>query len=105
MYENLNNHSGDRLEYEQKSFIICVLDNYDLSSIIGTLHWKSGQLLWHVDIESVWFERKSSEVMLHISCKEMEGDIRFSSMQPDKQREVTQMVYEEMNRWHELLDC
>lgn len=90
-HEALSSFTDDVLETRRAWFIQDIISHYDMVEI-GTLYF--GQLA--IDVESIYFNKEEQRLMLHISCKEMEGDIIFTSLQEDKQGKVVELVFEEM---------
>lgn len=90
-HEILNSFTDDVLETRRAWFIQDVISHYDMVEI-GTLYF--GQMA--IEVESIYFNKEEQRLMLHISCKEMEGDIIFTSLQEDKQGKVVELVFEEM---------
>ena len=94
-YFSLSEHTGKSLNMCRKWFVHEVISHYDMVEV-GILYF--GEMA--VDVESIYFDDEK-RLMLHISCKEMEGDIYYSSLQEEKQGDVVKLVFEEMKRIEE----
>lgn len=90
-YRSLKDFTDEALDQRRKMFIQEVIVHYDMVEF-GILYF--GEL--EMDLESIYYDRQERQLMLHISSKEMEGDILFSSLQRNKQKEVVDLIYEEM---------
>ena len=89
-YESLSKFEDKALDVRREWFIQDVINQYDMVEI-GTLYFGN----FTIDVESIYFDDEH-RLMLHVSCKEMEGDIIFSSLQREKQETVAKLVFEEM---------
>ena len=94
-YFSLSKHTGKSLDTQRKWFVHDVISHYDMVEV-GILYF--GEMA--VDVESIYFDDEQRP-MLHISCKEMEGDIYYSSLQEEKQRDLALLVFEEMKHIEE----
>ena len=94
-YESLSKFEDRALDVRREWFIQDVINQYDLVEI-GTLYFGN----FTIDVESIYFDDEH-RLMLHVSCKEMEGDIIFSSLQREKQETVAKLVFEEMKHIEE----
>ena len=94
-YFSLSEHTGKSLNMCRKWFVHNVISHYDMIEV-GILYF--GEMA--VDVESIYFGDEK-RLMLHISCKEMEGDIYYSSLQEEKQGDVVKLVFEEMKHIEE----
>lgn len=89
-YFSLSEYTGKSLDMRRKWFVHEVVCHYDMVEV-GILYF--GEMA--IDVESIYFDDEH-RLILHISCKEMEGDIFYSSLQEEKQGEVVRLVFEEM---------
>jgi hypothetical protein len=96
MYNNLQNFTDDALESRRKWFIQEAIQHYDMVEF-GIIYF--GEL--SIDLESIYYDSNENRIMLHISCKEMEGDIYFSSLQEKMQKKVTDLMFDEMKHIEE----
>ena len=90
-YKLLNEFTDGALDRRREWFIQDVIKQYDMVEV-GILYFGGME----IDIESIYYDNAEHRLMLHISCKEMEGDIIFSSLQREKQGKVAELVFEEM---------
>ena len=95
-YRSIEKMSGDTMERDGSEWLKDVVGLYDMVEV--GLVWFGDMCL---DIESVWYDNEQGEVMLHVGCKEFEGDITFVSMQTETQRKVLQIVMDEMAKIEE----
>ena len=95
-YLALDKYTDDELDKKQSEFIRNVIRHYDMVEIgdveIGNIYF---------DVESVFTDGEEEKIMLHLSSKELEGDIIYSSLQQDVQGKIVNLVYEEMKRIEE----
>lgn len=90
-YKFMSEFTDEALDRRREWFIQDAIKEYDMVEV-GILYF--GGL--EIDIESIYYDNAEHRLMLHISCKEMEGDILFSSLQRETQGKVAEMVFEEM---------
>lgn len=69
-HETLDDLTDEALDTRREWFIQEVINHYDMVEI-GTLYF--GDMA--IDVESVYYDKTEHLLMIHISCKEMEGDI------------------------------
>ena len=90
-HEALNGFTDEALDRRREWFIQEVINHYDMVEI-GTLYF--GDMA--IDVESIYYDKTEHRLMIHISCKEMEGDIIYTSLQREKQGKLVELVFEEM---------
>ena len=90
-HEALNGFTDEALDRRREWFIQEVINHYDMVEI-GTLYF--GDMA--IDVESIYYDKTEHRLMIHISCKEMEGDIIYTSLQKEKQGKLVELVFEEM---------
>ena len=90
-HEALNNLTDEVLDTRRERFIQEVINHYDMVEI-GTLYF--GDMA--IDVESIYYDKAEHRLMVHISSKEMEGDIIYTSLQREKQGKLVELVFEEM---------
>lgn len=90
-HEALNNLTDEVLDTRWERFIQEVINHYDMVEI-GTLYF--GDMA--IDVESIYYDKAEHRLMVHISSKEMEGDIIYTSLQREKQGKLVELVFEEM---------
>lgn len=78
-HEALNNLTDEVLDTRRERFIQEVINHYDMVEI-GTLYF--GDMA--IDVESIYYDKAEHRLMVHISSKEMEGDIIYTSLQREK---------------------
>ena len=90
-HEALDDLTDEALDTRREWFIQEVIDHYDMVEI-GTLYF--GDMA--IDVESIYYDKTEHRLMVHISSKEMEGDIIYTSLQREKQGKLVELVFEEM---------
>lgn len=90
-HEALNNLTDEALDRRREWFIQEVINHYDMVEI-GTLYFDDIA----IDVESIYYDKTEHRLMVHISSKEMEGDIIYASLQREKQGKLVELVFEEM---------
>ena len=90
-HETLNGFTDEVLDRRREWFIQEVISHYDMVEI-GTLYF--GDMA--IDVESIYFDKTERRLMVHISSKELEGDIIYISLQREKQGKLVELVFEEM---------
>ena len=73
-HEALDDLTDEALDTRREWFIQEVVDHYDMVEI-GTLYF--GDMA--IDVESIYYDKTEHRLMVHISSKEMEGDIIYTS--------------------------
>ena len=90
-HEALDDLTDEALDTRREWFIQEVINHYDMVEI-GTLYF--GDMA--IDVESIYYDKTEHRLMVHISSKEMEGDIIYTSLQREKQGKLVELVFEEM---------
>lgn len=90
-HEALNSFTDEALDKRREWFIQEVINHYDMVEI-GILYF--GEMA--IDVESIYYDKAEHRLMIHISSKEMEGDIIYTSLQREKQGKLVELVFEEM---------
>ena len=90
-HEAMNGITDEDLDRRTAGVIQQAINHYDMVEI-GTLYF--GDMA--IDVESVYYDKTEHRLMIHISCKEMEGDIIYTSLQREKQGKLVELVFEEM---------
>ena len=90
-HEALNGFTDEALDRRREWFIQEVINHYDMVEI-GTLYF--GDMA--IDVESIYYDKTEHRLMVHISSKEMEGDIIYTSLQRERQGKLVELVFEEM---------
>ena len=89
--QELDDLTAEALDTRREWFIQEVIDHYDMVEI-GTLYF--GDMA--IDVESIYYDKTEHRLMVHISSKEMEGDITYTSLEREKQGKLVELVFEEM---------
>lgn len=90
-HETLNSFTDEALDIRREWFIQEVINHYDMVEI-GILYFSD----MAIDVESIYYDKAEHHLMIHISSKEMEGDIIYTSLQREKQGKLVELVFEEM---------
>ena len=90
-YEALKSFTDEALDKRREWFIQEVIKHYDMVEI-GILYFSE----MAIDVESIYYDNAEHRLMIHISSKEMEGDIIYTSLQREKQGKLVELVFEEM---------
>lgn len=90
-HEALNGFTDEALDRRREWFIQEVINHYDMMEI-RTLYFDD----MAIDVESIYNDKTEHRLMIHISSKEMEGDIIYTSLQREMQGKLVELVFEEM---------
>ena len=82
-HEALDDLTAEALDTRRVWFIQEVIDHYDMVEI-GTLYF--GDMA--IDVESIYYDKTEHRLIAHISSKEMEGDITYTSLEREKARQT-----------------